>query len=282
MKSTLMEEFSLWLQLSGRLPSTIEFYEDYVRNFFKFSSSDIYCLNSSEKFEEAYIKIFRRDISANTKKKYLIAMRIFADFLIKKWIVTVNHPRWMRSPRVQPQLPFALDRDDILTIYNAIDRLWDWELQNRNRLILDTFIYTGLRRWELSNLKRENVFEDRIIVKRWKWGKDRVIYIPRHFSDRLQAYIKSTDHEYLFYTSRMKKKIEDRTYHTVFSRLREETKLDHLHPHALRHTYASNCINDGIDIYTIQQQLGHTDIKTTSIYLYMNNKQRYLNMQKLT
>ena len=276
----IIENFSLWLQMRGCREETIEFYLDYLKNFLRFSESDIYAFWSSEKFEKAYIRIFKRDVSANTKKKYLITARIFSDFLIKKWIIEVNYAREMKAPRVQTQLPFALTRSDILGIYNAIDRRWSWNLLERNRLIFDTFIYTWLRRWELSNLRRENIFEDRIIVKNGKWGKDRIIYIPKHFSQRLQKFIKETDHEYLFYTEKGNK-IQDRTYHTIFTHLKEDTGI-RVHPHVLRHTYASNCIQDGIDIYTVQLQLGHTDIKTTSMYLYINSEQRSLNMQKLT
>lgn len=276
----IIDNFSLWLQMRGCREQTVEFYIKYLINFFRYTGSDIYVFGDSQKFEDAYIKIFKRDISANTKKKYLITARIFSDFLIKKWVIEVNYAREMKSPRVQTQLPFCLSRKDILGIYHEIDRRWSWVLSQRNRLIFDTFIYTGLRRGELSNLRREQIYEDRIIVKEWKWGKDRVIYIPKHFSIRLHQFMRETAHEFLFYTDRGDK-IKDRTYHTIFSHLQQSTGI-RVHPHALRHTYASNCIIDGIDIYTLQQQLGHTDIKTTSMYLYMNNEQRSINMQKLT
>lgn len=276
----IFDDFALWLQMRGCREETIEFYLDYLKNFFKYSGSDIYAFWSAELFEKAYIKIFKRDVSTNTKKKYLITARIFSDFLIKKGMIQVNYARETKAPRVQTQLPFALTRSDITSLYNAIERRWSGSLGKRNRLIFETFIYTWLRRSELSNLKRENVFEDRIIVKNWKWWKDRVVYIPKHFSAKLLQYMEETKHDYLFYTERGNK-IKDRTYHTIFSHLRWDTGIT-VYPHALRHTYASNCVVDGIDIYTIQQQLGHTDIKTTSMYLYLNNEQRFQNMQKLT
>jgi len=68
--------------------------------------------------------IMNKDITNNTKKKYLIFMRIFSDFLIKQKIVTVNLAREKKNPKVQQKLPFALSSEDILTIYGALYRKW--------------------------------------------------------------------------------------------------------------------------------------------------------------
>jgi site-specific recombinase XerD len=66
----------------------------------------------------------------------------------------------------------------------------------------------------------------------------------------------------------------------VFHRLEKAVGLK-VHPHLLRHTYASICVKRGINLYTLQQQMGHTSLKTTSIYLYLNSKENFEEMQKL-
>jgi site-specific recombinase XerD len=69
-------------------------------------------------------KVWKLDISNNTKRKYLITMRLYADFLISKKLVEVNYPREMKVPRVQKALPFCMGRDNYIHIYNAIHRRW--------------------------------------------------------------------------------------------------------------------------------------------------------------
>jgi len=66
----------------------------------------------------------------------------------------------------------------------------------------------------------------------------------------------------------------------VFKRVSKELGI-HVSPHMLRHTYATNCISQGINIHTLQSQMGHSDIRTTSLYLSMNSEQNYLEIQKL-
>lgn len=117
--------------------------------------------------QEVWDKIWKHDISNSTRKKHLMAMRRFADFLLEEKMIEVNYPREiMQSPKVQKQLPFALDRDEFHSIYYAIEKRWGTgPIARRNKMIFDTIVYTGLRREEISKLLRKDVHEDRIIVR---------------------------------------------------------------------------------------------------------------------
>ena len=107
---------------------------------------DITCFGDPIKFHDAYSRIFKRDISTNTKKKYLITARIFSDFLLKKNLIEVNYAREQKCPKIQKQIPCALTRSELEIIYQAIHERWSGHLRARNRMILDFFVYTGLRR----------------------------------------------------------------------------------------------------------------------------------------
>ncbi len=72
----------------------------------------------------------------------------------------------------------------------------------------------------------------------------------------------------------------ERTFHTIFHHISRKMGKN-IYPHLLRHTYASHCILKGVDIYTLQKQMGHSDITTTSIYLYTNDQERYGIMQRM-
>ena len=242
---------------------------------------DLFVFGDPDRFDKVWTTIMNKDVTNSTKKKYLIFMRIFTDFLIKEKIVTVNLAREKKNPKVQQRLPFALSREDIGTIYGALYRKWGkTPLFERNTLIFDTFIYTWLRRWELSKLKTSDIYLDRIVVKEWKGGKSRIIYIPEEFWKRLFKWIEKNNSEYLFYTEK-KKLLSDRTYLWIFQVISQELGMK-IYPHLLRHTFASHSIMSGIDIYTLQMQLWHSSVTTTSVYLYINDEERAKQSQKLS
>jgi len=280
-----MSDFEMWLRMQSRREATIVYYRKYILSTFqngKICWEDFW---DRDMVQKCFENIWKMDIKNSTRKKYLMAMRIFSDFLISKRFIDVNHAReCLKCPKVQKALPFAMDRECFTNVYNAIYRRWgDGPLGRRNRMIFDTLVYTGLRREELTKVLRSDVDEKKIVVKDGKWGKKRNIYLPEHFSKNLQKYIQDTkgESEYLFYSDRWEwSKLGVGAISTTFKRIGEIAGM-RIYPHLLRHTYASNCIIDGVDIYTVQQQLGHSDVSTTSIYLYLNDEKRYGSMQKL-
>lgn len=74
-------------------------------------------------------------------------------------------------------LPIPVEDSEINNIFLAIQRRWTGQLAYRNKIIVETFLNTGLRRSELINLKRKEVFKDHIVVKNGKGGKNRIVYI---------------------------------------------------------------------------------------------------------
>jgi site-specific recombinase XerD len=149
-------------------------------------------------------------------------------------------------------------------------------------MMFNTILNTWLRRNEISNLKIENIFNQYITVKSGKWNKDRIVYISKSFSKQLQDYIEiqNKNTEYLFCDSSWIPITND-GINRLFKSIQQWSWIK-VYPHLLRHTYASLCVKRGINIYTLQQQLWHTDLKTTSIYLYMNSNESWEEMQKLS
>lgn len=280
-----MSEFEMWMRMQSRREATIIYYCSYIKWTFRNGRIKWTEFGSREAVQNCFENIWKLDIKNSTRKKYLMSMRIFSDFLISKGFIDVNYAReCLKCPKVQKALPFAMDRDCFTQVYNAIyRRWWDGMLGRRNKMIFDTLIYTGLRREELTKVLRTDVDEKKISVRDGKWWKKRNIYLPDHFSIELQEYLRETEgeSEYLFFSDRIRwNKLWVWAISTTFKRIAEYAWM-RIYPHLLRHTYASNCVIDGVDIYTVQQQLGHSDVSTTSIYLYLNDDQRLRNIQKL-
>ena len=149
-------------------------------------------------------------------------------------------------------------------------------------MLIETFLYTWLRRNELLNLKRENITEEKIFVKWWKWDKDRNIYIPDNFYKKLQEYMKVTAwvSEYLFYSVR-KEKLTESWIREIFKNIKKNSGFKNIYPHRLRHTYASRMLEQWIDIAVVREQMWHTNISTTNRYIAVRDSHRKNVIQNL-
>lgn len=153
------------------------------------------------------------------------------------------------------------------------DRLLNAEMSERNRAIITTMLFAGLRCNELRMLNVEDVdFDDMTIhVRHAKRDKER--YVPLHpeIAAALDQYLgdRRDSLEGPVFLSSRGNRISNRRLHSMVSVLAARAKLrKNLHPHALRHTFAVMLKDNGEDLETIRDLLGHEDIRTTSIYLH--------------
>lgn len=279
----LLQSYNTFLRGRWLLPRSIEYYEWHITHFFQYTWSKVSDFWDLKKFRERYNRIIDRESLCNeSKKKHLKCARIFADFLIQEEIIKYNAPRDIKPPRVQTSLPIPVEDENIDTIFSAINRRWSWFLRERNTMIINLFLYTGLRRGELLSLRREHINEERIFVRSWKWNKDRTVYIPQHFSSLLDDYMRKTHgvSEYLFFTGQSEKMSES-TIKRVFQEIKKITKIEKLYPHKLRHTYATRMLEQNIDLAVVRDQMGHASISTTNRYIAVRDKHRREAVQNL-
>lgn len=123
-------------------------------------------------------------------------------------------------------LPIPIEDDEIHNIFLAIQRRWTGQLAYRNKIIIETFLNTGLRRSELINLKRSDVEKDFIVVRNGKGGKDRIVYIPSGFFPILDDYLKKTDgvSDYVFFSLRSEK-ISIRAMSKIFEDIKKRGEV---------------------------------------------------------
>lgn len=128
----------------------------------------------------------------------------------------------------------------------------------------------------------ENILNKFKLYLKTKWNKDRVIYIPEHFYKKISEYMKITNwvSEYLFFSQRKEKMSESWTK-KIFDEIKKIANIKILHPHRLRHTYASKMIEQWIDIAVVKEQMRHTNIATTNRYIAVRDSHRKKVIQKL-
>ncbi len=230
--------------------------------------------SNKKSLTEKYEKLFKiENLKNETRKKHLKALRIFSDFLEENEIISENFARKIKPPRVQQQLAKPLEDYEINQIFQAINHHYTWFLKERNTIIIKTFLNTGLRLMELLSLEKTDFSKNRIFVKNGKWWKDRIIYLEESFSKELKNFLQKYPSIYIF-TNIRKQKLSESGLKRLFEKIKKYTKNPNIHPHRLRHTYATKLIENWVNIGIVKEQMGHTNISTTNRYIGVRDKHR--------
>jgi len=226
---------------------------------------------------EGYIlqRKLERGWSAKTIRNRIVAMRVFLDWCVKQGFCDSNPARDIDLPRLPKRLPRHLSKDDALKLLDWAEHfryLHEFE-RSRAVAIIALFIFTGLRLNELNNLKTSDIqlSERRVFVRSGKGNKDRFIPMNGYLIEKLQRYLRERDRQkrhcpHLFVSLRHDTQISDKTIPRLVAKLRKASGV-HFTPHMLRHTFATLMLEGGADIFAISKMMGHSDIKTTTIYL---------------
>ncbi len=145
--------------------------------------------------------------------------------------------------------------------------------RSRALAMIGIFLYTGIRRKELLNLKVSNVDFDKhtLFVESGKGDKDRIIPLNHRLIELLKSYLKQRAKKgkttpYFFASLRDDRRMSMQVIRRLFERIKNESGV-YAYPHLLRHTFATLMLEGGCEIYALSKMLGHSDIKTTTIYL---------------
>lgn len=209
----------------------------------------------------------------NSYRKYL---RCYCEFLKTEWHLEENPFDKIQKRKVAIQLPKTLAKSEIQELLIKMPKIFNLKtyVWVRNETIVYTYLYTGLRLSELTNLKLKDVqiHEWYMKVIQWKWNKDRVIPLSHQLIKRLSKYIlfrsKSFDNNSdspLFPTAYWKV-LQYRDMKRIMEKIRASISF-YFTWHQLRHTFATELVRNNFDIFNISKILGHASIDTTKIYL---------------
>lgn len=173
----------------------------------------------------------------------------------------------LKHPKRNKPIPEVLIAEEVKRLIEATGNV-------KHRLILRLLYGCGLRVSELVNLKRQdmNFHEGLIHIRLSKGRKDRFIKIPDSMRDELESYSKLNNDDTFFASSRGSKLTTATIQKIVRNSAQKAGIKKNVHPHTLRHSFATHLLEQGIDLRIIQKLLGHSDIKTTQIYLSVSNQ----------
>ena len=216
----------------------------------------------------------RRGLSPKSLQRHLSALRSWFRYLLREAQVSSNPAEGVRAPRVRRRLPTTLDVDQLTRL---LDLPGDAPLDRRDKAMMELFYSSGLRLAELVGLDvlDANAADDLLEVS-GKGGKTRRVPIGRMARSALDRWLMARDQlartdENALFVSQRGGRLSPRT---VEARLRlraiEQGMPSNVHPHMLRHSFASHLLESSGDLRAVQELLGHADIATTQIYTHLD------------
>ena len=213
----------------------------------------------------------RRGLSPKSLQRRLSACRSYYAWLLKNGHIPASPGAGLRAPKAPRRLPQVLDVDEAVRL---VEVPTDAPLGLRDRALLELFYSSGLRLSELCGLRwRDLQAEAGLVTVLGKGGKQRSVPVGSHARRALDQWRASTGAggEAFVFPGRGGGPISQRAVQVRIRQLAVRQGLfKHVHPHMLRHSFASHVLESSGDLRAVQELLGHADIATTQIYTHLD------------
>ena len=234
----------------------------------------------------AYLKDIK-SLSARSIERHLTTLRGLFKYLVKMEILDHDIMKNIDNLKIGKHLPMTLSMDEV-------DKLMDIKLDNpfnyRTKAMLELMYGSGLRVSELVNLTLNDIdlYNDTILIH-GKGSKERIVPLGDYAKEYLVKYLevrnalikrKNGNPDKLFLNNHGKPITRNGFNFLLKNLLKEKGIEKEITPHTLRHSFAMHMLDNGADLRTIQELLGHSDIVTTRIYTHVSNKQIQNNYDK--
>lgn len=222
--------------------------------------------------------LFDKEYSKATIERNIASLKSFYKFLIKKGYLEENPTKQLKFPRKEKKLFNVLNIDDIFLLLSKPDRNKPAGL--RDALILELLYVTGVRVSELINLNLNDIdFAGKRLRVLGKGKKERIIPLSDYHIDLINDYIKKRSelcireqivgHQLLI--NKYGSRLTDRSVRRILEKYLTLCGLPLLFsPHSIRHTFATHLLENGADLRSIQELLGHSSLSTTEKYIHLN------------
>lgn len=262
---------------AGLSPATIDAYRRDLGCLAKWCSA--HEVSEIERLDAAEVRHFaasehRRGLNPRSVQRRLSALRRFFRYLRREGIVSGDPTQGVRAPKVRRRLPEVLDIDQVLALLDIPD---DNDLAARDRAMLELFYASGLRVSELAGLGWERLdMSEGLVRVLGKGRRERLVPMGRHAVQalsrwrRIQATLGEPGQQRVF-TSLKGRALGVRAIQKRVAYWSQRQGLDQrVHPHQLRHSFASHILESSGDLRAVQELLGHANLSTTQIYTHLD------------
>ena len=266
----------------GYSENTIINYENDIEEFINFLKSE-----NIEKIKDVDYSIVRfylmslydKKYSRNSVSRKLSSLRSFFKFLHSKNKIEMNPFSLVSSPKKEKRLPKFLYNEDIEKIFDIPDN--KNPLGQRDSVILELLYDTGIRVGELVNIKLSDIdFSNRTIKILGKGNKERIVLFGIYLDEVLSLYINDGRNtllndntcDYLILNAHGNN-ITTRGVRLIIENIIKKACIKtHVTPHTLRHTFATHLLENGADLLTVKELLGHSTLSSTQVYTHVTNE----------
>lgn len=216
------------------------------------------------------VKLSNRSYSRN-----LSAIRSFFKYLNRYEGIENNPVKLFKNPKIEKRIPDLLLFDDVMNLLDCFDL--SNPLEYRNRCITEIMYACGLRLSETSTIKISKInFEENYLMVIGKGNKERLVPFYDSCGELIQNYIKNIRNEFVveendyLFLNKNGKPISNRSIQLMLSEAGVKANLKvSIHPHMLRHSFATHLLDNGADLRIVQELLGHERLSTTQIYTHV-------------
>lgn len=209
--------------------------------------------------------------------RHISTLRSFFKYLIYRKKITTNPMTLISNPKTEQKLPTYLNYQDLETLLNSPNE--NTTVGIRDQLLLELFYSTGIRVSELIEIKLTDIkfLEQKIYIK-GKGSKERIVLYGNLCQKKLERYLEKrkemvkNDCDYLLLDQKGKPLTPQGVRYIINHIIKTHALSIHVYPHMLRHTFATHLLNEGADLKTVQELLGHENLETTGIYTHVSNE----------
>ncbi|EOZ5989432.1 tyrosine recombinase XerC [Enterococcus hirae] len=285
LEQTWKDKFLRYLIVErGYSEKTREAYEEDLTNFERFLT---------ESGEDDLLKINHLDVrvylsyltderySRNSISRKIASLRSFYQYLLKEEVIKENPFSYVHLKKKNLKLPRFFYENEMQVLFDSVKG--EKPLDLRNQALLEVLYGSGIRLSECSNLKLAEIdFDSEVMLIHGKGNKERYAPLGSFAQDALQEYFEKgrkvlmdkyhKSHDYVF-VNHHGEPITPTGIEYVLNQVIKKSSLDiSIHPHMLRHTFATHLLNNGADMRTVQELLGHANLSTTQIYAHVTKE----------
>lgn len=218
-----------------------------------------------------------KNLKPTSINRHLSSLRSFYNYLLKEKVVLSNPFKLVSSQKKEKKLPNYMKYSEFEALVDVCD---ETNLGIRNRALVELLFATGARIGELINIKLQDInFSNKEIKLKGKGNKERICFFNSYSEIYINKYINTSRLELLngktsdrLFINHIGGNLTDRGVRDILDKMIKRASINtKITPHSFRHTFATMLLNEGCDLKSVQELLGHVNLSTTSIYTHLTN-----------
>ncbi|OAH53751.1 MULTISPECIES: tyrosine recombinase XerC [Bacillaceae] len=261
---------------------TVKNYRDDLEQFFMFMNEQHIekLTDVTHQDTRLYLtKLHEKKMARASVSRKISALRGFYRYLMRESIVEENPFLNVYRPKGARKLPSFFYEEEMNELFETVQQTD--KLSIRNKALLELMYGTGIRVSECAGLELKDIdFDLGVILVHGKGGNERYVPFGSFAAEALEEYVKSsrtslmknTDHSILFVNFRGGPLTAGGIRHILTGLMEKASLSGKIHPHMLRHTFATHLLNNGADMRTVQELLGHASLSSTQMYTHVTKE----------